>query len=77
LLPLFEDHPFIQKQLAVHRHENFYILVRELVEGRTLQEYIKFNGFKESVIQQAFEDTLQALNYLHKRNICHGYNRSS
>ena len=69
---LFEDHPFIQKQVAVHRHCNYYILVREHVEGRTFLEYIKFNEYKEAVIQQAIEDTLQALNYLHKRNIFHG-----
>mmetsp|Transcript_5350 Transcript_5350/g.9820 ORF Transcript_5350/g.9820 Transcript_5350/m.9820 type:complete len:218 (+) Transcript_5350:1063-1716(+) len=65
------EHPNIVKLYGVFQDEDNIYLSMELCEGGSLKEQIVHGPLPEEAVRQVANQTLQALTYLHKKNVCH------
>lgn len=66
------DHPNIVRLIAVYENGSDFALVTEMCEGRNLLfEMLEVTRLSELEAARVVKQVLLALNYLHRRNICH------
>ena len=71
------DHPNIIKLIEVHQTTQYYYLVMELCNGGGLSECLEEHKklykkpFSEDIVQYLMKQIVDAINYLHKKNILH------
>lgn len=65
------EHPNIVKLFGVFQDEDSIYLSMELCEGGSLKEQIVDGPLPEEAVRQVANQMLQALSYLHKKNVCH------
>ena len=66
------DHPNIARLIDIFQDEKHHVMVQEACEGGDLfHEIIKRVNFCERDTARVIKQLLVAVDYLHRRNICH------
>ena len=68
------DHPNIQKVYEYFTDDNYYYIILEYVDGKSILEYIirSYSNITEATIARYFKQIISSLVYLHKYNYVYG-----
>ena len=64
-------HPHIVEYIGSHDHQEHLYILMEYVSGGDLQHYLKRSALSEENAQRVAQQTLSALEYLHRNKITH------
>jgi len=66
------DHPGIVRLIDIYKDKQNFYLVTEFIEGNELfDEVCRRDNFSERNAATVLKQILKAVNYCHKRSICH------